>query len=778
MKLKLPTLKQIIRIFIGVFCIYTIIGFWIVPLGFKWVLRKKIGPRIQHNISVEKVSLNPYLFQLKIKNLDIHDDNHVRLVGFDQLYVDFSILNLLKRKYHFQDVELTGLYVQAIVSAEGHLNLENFIPPKNIKTQSHSSEIDKQEPQEALPSILIDALTISKGTIHVKDQRIQPAFDYVFSSININVEDLNTEINEDGKLGVTFLTNNGGIIEIVGNSKIQPPAAVLKFNLKNISVSSIQPYIQQYFKSLYLEQGLLNLSGDLNFDGDTNSAERLSINAQINLHKLYLTDTSRKESLIAWQDLELSSIHFSLTNKILNIGSIIGDELRMNLVLENEGSNIDRIFTMPLKNDRNHSDNTVKTKEQESLALNDAPQKDKKASQLDYHISVQEILLHKSQISVLDQTVTPHFKMAVTDIESKIIGFSTDNNNEMSFMLQGSTDKKDVIDFNGKGFPFKDPIDLTMEMRLNNYQMAFLTPYVGKYSGLGVDKGNMNFTAEYIIADNNLAAKHKVLIKNFDFGTKVESEYALKLPFKLILSVLQDIKGNINLNLPVSGNLTDPKFKYSHHVGKVLTNYLLKIVTKPFAFLASVISSEAGEEEFRYIYFEPGKAEITMEENRKLIIIAAALKERPLLGVDISGVTNPEVDWLAIKKTAFDKEYLLALEESRRDPVKVLSQMYQKNFGWIKQHKLYRSFIVKMQDGGESFDKIKYQDALKRQLIENMPVDKAAVKELANRRAQNVYDVLIQEGQVEDARVHKKTPKEVESSLEHIPMELTLTTNK
>ena len=53
---------------------------------------------------------------------------------------------------------------------------------------------------------------------------------------------------------------------------------------------------------------------------------------------------------------------------------------------------------------------------------------------------------------------------------------------------------------------------------------------------------------------------------------------------KLAVALLKDRDGVIDLNVPVTGSLDDPKFRLGPIIWKVFVNILEKAVTAPFAF--------------------------------------------------------------------------------------------------------------------------------------------------------------------------------------------------
>lgn len=64
----------------------------------------------------------------------------------------------------------------------------------------------------------------------------------------------------------------------------------------------------------------------------------------------------------------------------------------------------------------------------------------------------------------------------------------------------------------------------------------------------------------YRIENDRLAANNHLFIDQLTFGERVDSPTATRLPVLLAVSLLKNSRGQIDLRLPVSGSLDDPKF--------------------------------------------------------------------------------------------------------------------------------------------------------------------------------------------------------------------------
>lgn len=113
------------------------------------------------------------------------------------------------------------------------------------------------------------------------------------------------------------------------------------------------------------------------------------------------------------------------------------------------------------------------------------------------------------------------------------------------------------------------------------------TTYSAKYVGYPIKRGKLSLDVQYQIKDRALQASNRVVLNQLTFGDKTDSPDAVKLPVLLAVALLKDSRGNIDINLPISGSLDDPQFSVGGIIVRVLVNLVVKAVTSPFTLLAS-----------------------------------------------------------------------------------------------------------------------------------------------------------------------------------------------
>ena len=119
----------------------------------------------------------------------------------------------------------------------------------------------------------------------------------------------------------------------------------------------------------------------------------------------------------------------------------------------------------------------------------------------------------------------------------------------------------------------------------------------------------------------------------------------------LAVKLLTNSRGEIDLHLPISGTLNDPKFSIGGIIVQVIINLLTKVVTAPFTLLASAFG---GGEELGYVEFAPGAAALPPEQMKRVDALAKALNERPALKVDIIGRIDPATDVEGVREAKLE----------------------------------------------------------------------------------------------------------------------------
>jgi len=213
-----------------------------------------------------------------------------------------------------------------------------------------------------------------------------------------------------------------------------------------------------------------------------------------------------------------------------------------------------------------------------------------------------------------------------------VSGLSSNPASRAKVKLDGKVDKYAPVDINGEVNLLAAAKYTDIAMSFRNIELTSFNPYSGKFAGYNISKGKLSTELKYKVADRKLDAAHHIVLDNLEFGAKTDSKDAAPIPLKLAVALLKDRNGVIDVNLPVSGTLDDPKFRLGPIIWKAILGLLTKIVTAPFAALGALFG---GGEELAFVDFPAGSAVLPPEQVEKLNKLAKALIERPQLKLSV-----------------------------------------------------------------------------------------------------------------------------------------------
>jgi hypothetical protein len=307
-------------------------------------------------------------------------------------------------------------------------------------------------------------------------------------------------------------------------------------------------------------------------------------------------------------------------------------------------------------------------------------------------------------------------------------------------------------------------------------ELTTFSPYSGKFAGYRIDKGKLTVDLNYLVENRKLDAKHRIVVDQLQLGEKVDSPDATKLPVRLAIALLKDRNGVIDLDLPVTGSLDDPRFRLGPIIWKVVVNLITKAVTAPFALLGALFG---GGEEMQYIDFAPGLATLDEQNRTKVGQLAKALDARPGLSLDVPMVVRPAADraalverrWTAQVRAAAEKSLGRRAAEPGAVDADVLAKLYREQVG-------SRPEIPKpapAAEGAPPPDREAHEIAwLEAALKPRVTVVDADLETLARERAQIVQAGLLEGTGIDPSRVFVVQAAPLEGEAPTVRMQVSL----
>lgn len=238
--------------------------------------------------------------------------------------------------------------------------------------------------------------------------------------------------------------------------------------------------------------------------------------------------------------------------------------------------------------------------------------------------------------------------MIVEDIDTEVSA----NPAEVSLII--SLDDSADISANGFFHPANNG-DFDIHSQFKHLELITISPYVESYTGYSIDAGQMDLKLDVSAKKSQLNGQTDVIIRKIDLNA-VDQDLAgnltqqLSMPLPTALSILKNNKGDIELKIPVAGDMNDPNFGLGSIINlltmkalKVVTFSYLKNALFPGGILIDVASLAAGSiynklTAFPPITFQKGLSSVDQINNDILLNIAALMNDKNNLTLKICPV--------------------------------------------------------------------------------------------------------------------------------------------
>lgn len=760
-----------ITIITSLLIVYSIIGFIAIPFTLKWILTKHAPKIINQDIHVQKVHFNPFSYALSLENLEIVDQQGARMLSLKKLLVNFQLESLWANDWQFKTISLDTPFISAILDENGQINLMDMIPkPQPNSTDANANEPEQNNTEPKEPKYLtISTCEIINGTILFIDKMHSEPFTYALRPINTKLENFNTHISRAGGMKLTLIDGPQGTISIEGFCDTNPLQGYLNLNITSLDLATFQPYVEKTLP-LIIKNGFLNTKAAITFKADSNNKPIIGFNGDINFANVQLNDAQTKETFLNLDNFAFNGIDFSLREENLSIEQLLLNKPTIKAIQSSTGDiNLARCFS-PSKKPKNKTLPETKTETPKETPIDE----NETSPAPNFNFNIKEFRVQQGSFSFNDQSMNPAFQVQLSKCDIILNPISSNLEESINFDIQSTLDESGSIKLNGSAHPMNLEAPKTIKLTLKDYQTTNLSPYMQKYLGYFVNQGRLELDINYDISPTNFEGTHHLQLHKFTLGDKTDNPDAIKLPIKFALSLLENRKQQIDLNVPVNGNPSDPKFKFGHIIMFAFKNIFTKIITSPFSVLANVAGGNESES-LDFVVFKAGSSQIMDTEKDKLLKVATALNDRPKLLLEIQGSFNPTIDRDALKQSDYQASYQAMKIEYEKTEDEIIELMFKKHIGWKQFSQLQKAHKQAQKALGQKFDNAKFIQEVRRQLIEQYQVEQNILNELAGQRSAAIQNLLIEQGKLETERIKIKAAiTEITDSNESVKLQLFL----
>ncbi|MBU9466100.1 DUF748 domain-containing protein [Burkholderia multivorans] len=692
-------------------------------------------------------------------------------------------VDVAARTAEIASVDAHGLALDVKRLKNGNIDLAAFASPAQPAVPQRTVA---RKAQAAAPSwhYRIDALNVKEASANFTDLSTPRPVKLAIKPLDLSVQKLGDDMTKSLPVQLKATLNRKGSLNVTGDVTAQPLKLALKIDGNRVDAAAFEPYFGSALNAT-IASALLNAQGNLTF-AQAKDTMRAAYRGNVALVDVRMLDKATSDPFAGWRSLALTNLKANYDDKgtdvdaaritfsnfygrvlldaqgRLNLNDIVAKETGPAQSLTRDASKSEPVPLSPgvtppaaaqAASAAAAQQASVPAAASATVVVKAAP-----TPQRPVRMHFGELVLQNGRVTYTDNFIKPNYTANLVAIKGTVGAFGTDSTTSAPVDVAANLAGNGPISIKGSVNPLIDKPALDLTATAHDIELTNLTPYSAKYAGYPITKGKLNVDLHYQLANDQLKANNHIFIDQLTFGDHIDNDTATKLPVKLAISLLKNTRGEIDVNLPVSGSLSNPEFSVGGLIWRALLNLIAKAVTSPFSLLAHAFGS--GGEDLGYVEFAPGSAVLTDAQQKKLDTVVKMLTEKPSIRLDLIGRVDPDKDAPGLRTAYVDR---LVRQQKLKDvvgqgesidptTVNVEPGEYDKYLT-----RAYKAADFKKPRNLIGLQKTLPEADMKKALAEHAPADDNALRALAQQRAQAVRQYL--EGKIDAKRVFVVAPK-------------------
>jgi uncharacterized protein involved in outer membrane biogenesis len=644
-----------------------------------------------------------------------------------------------RRGVTIADVQSRGAVLRVVRESDGRLEMmrvvktaESPMPEGGPKSAQNAKPVD-----DAIWTLLMKRLAGEAISLDVEDRVPQPPARLELRDLAFTATNVGNAPGGASKVAVRSRTATRGRVAFTGTLVRQPFGVDGRVDLRSFPLVALKPYVEPRV-NVVVTDGTLTAKGRLAVSTPPDGEVRAEWKGDVAIADFASLDKPTASDLARWKSLALEEFDLATRPFRASVARIGLDDFYARLIVYPDASlNVMRLLT-PGASPEPAADATPSSPVALSTPREALP------------VSIGRIEVARGNVNFSDLYINPNYSANLTDVTGSVTALSAEQAGNVT--ISARIDHSAPVEVQGRLHPFAKELSLDLAATARNIDLPSLTPYSGKYAGYGIEKGQLTFDVRYQVENRKLVAQNRLVLDQLQFGARVESPTATKLPVLLAVALLKDSRGVIDIRLPISGSLDDPKFSLGGIIVQIIVNLITKVVTAPFALLSSVFG---GGEELSMVPFAPGSAALGADAQKRIDTLGKALLDRPALKLDIAGRADPAADREALRHAAVSialrREKMKALVTEGKAPASVdqVTIRDDERTRWLTA--AYREAAIPDRPRNMiGMLKDLPPSEMEAMLLAVAKVDDDALRSLANARARAVNEALVAKGVADD----------------------------
>ena len=508
----------------------------------KYVVNNHGEDIVGRQLHAERVVINPFWGGVTIKGFACKEQNgETNFVSFDRLYVQIAYPQLVAKRVKIRAIHLDGFNGQVLKSND-QLNFSDIIAryarPDSI-------------PADTTPStwkVALDDIRINNSAIRYRD--VVSGKQWKVEDISLNIPGLffdNTQTNA----GLEFGLPTGGRVGIVAGYRMQSNRYAVRLNLQDVHTDVVLPLVQDYLNISGL--GAV-LNGSVLVEGSLENIMNVQLKGGLSMAGLSIQDTHRNQ-VAAMDELRVVVNKGDLSTNTFILDSLIITGITGDYEVHEGWNTVSRLLKT---NDEMSAKDT----------LNDTTTSPNDAKPLVWMAKKVKITGH--DLNYHDYSMKHDWEYAVKELKVEGTNIATNGRNSVTIEATLTSDAQLKADYTG-GLDLATQ-DTKANVSLSGVQLSDFDALCRNYTGYRLEGGDLKLDSHMDVVSGKMKGTNKIVIDHPRVGKK---EAFSKAPYKNIpvrtgFRMLTSAQDMIILDVPVTGDAKNPKFKLNKVIGRAL----------------------------------------------------------------------------------------------------------------------------------------------------------------------------------------------------------------
>jgi hypothetical protein len=199
-----------------------------------------------------------------------------------------------------------------------------------------------------------------------------------------------------------------------------------------------------------------------------------------------------------------------------------------------------------------------------------------------------------------------------------------------------------------------DSSDFDLNYMLQKLPVAMFNPYLIQYTSFPLDRGTLSVNGTWNVRNGNIKSDNHIVLIDPRLTKREKTKDIKRLPMRIIMAFVRERGNVIDYEVPITGDLKDPKFHLRDVIIDILGNIFVKPATTPYRMEVRSIETEI--EKSLTLKWEMRGNSLSKQQEKFIERMASFLADNPEATITVS----PQ------QYTVKEKEYIMLFEAKKK----------------------------------------------------------------------------------------------------------------